>query len=119
MPLAALQERLAGIAAAAGAHPPQDELLRFLPADYFRDGLPDLASQQGRDLLQRLANGVSLVVLDNLSSLARGRENEADDWQPMQDLVLNLRRSGHYDTDRAPLWQGRPAARHKPPRGCA
>jgi putative DNA primase/helicase len=50
--------------------------------------------QQGRDMLERLADGLALVVLDNLSSLASGRENEADGWQPMQDLVLSLRRSG-------------------------
>lgn len=94
MPLAALQERLTGIALAAEGGPPSDDFLRFLPADYFRDGLPNLASQEGRDLLERLSDGVALIVLDNLSSLAVGRENEADDWQPMQDLVLSLRRSG-------------------------
>jgi KaiC/GvpD/RAD55 family RecA-like ATPase len=94
MPLVALQERIAGIASASEARPPQDDFLRFLPADLFRDGLPDLASQQGRELIERLANGVALVVLDNLSSLASGRENEGDDWRPMQDLVLSLRRRG-------------------------
>jgi RecA-family ATPase len=94
MPLVALQERVTGIASASETQPPHDDFLRFLPADHFRDGLPDLASQLGRDMLERLADGVALVVLDNLSSLAKGRENEADDWQPMQDLVLSLRRSG-------------------------
>jgi putative DNA primase/helicase len=78
----------------AEKQPPQDDFLQFLPADHFRDGLPDLASPQGQDLLIRFASDTSLVILDNLSSLARVRENEADDWQPMQDLVLNLRRSG-------------------------
>ncbi len=34
------------------------------------------------------------MILDNLSSLATGRENESDDWQPMQDLILSLRRKG-------------------------
>jgi putative DNA primase/helicase len=94
MPLVALQERLTGIVLGAETQPPQDDFLQFLPADHFRDGLPDLASQQGQDLLISLAKNVALVIFDNLSSLARVRENEADDWQPMQDLVLKLRRSG-------------------------
>jgi hypothetical protein len=50
MPLAALQERMTRIASAAEAQPPDDNFTQFLPADYFRDGLPDLASQEGRDL---------------------------------------------------------------------
>jgi putative DNA primase/helicase len=76
------------------AKPPADDFLCFLPADHFRDGLPDLASPEGRALLERVTSGVDLVILDNLSSLARGRENEADDWQPMQDTILSLRRRG-------------------------
>ena len=92
MPLAALQERVAGIALASEVQPPKDDFLRFLPADHFRDGLPDLASPQGQEMLERLSEGVALIVLDNLSSLAHCRENEADDWQPMQELVLSLRR---------------------------
>lgn len=94
MPLAALQERVVGITLGAASQPGQDDFLRFLAADYFRDGLPDLASPQGADLLQSLARDVALVVLDNLSSLSSGRENEADDWRPMQELVLSLRRAG-------------------------
>jgi hypothetical protein len=94
MPMAALQERVAGIAAGFGVQPLEDDFLKFLPADYFRDGLPNLASEQGRELLEQLCEGRALVVLDNLSSLARCRENEADDWQPMQELVLSLRRRG-------------------------
>jgi putative DNA primase/helicase len=38
---------------------------------------------------------VSLIVLDNLSSLCRsGRENEAESWLPVQDWALRQRRSG-------------------------
>jgi putative DNA primase/helicase len=92
MPLASLQERLAGIAQGAGSEPPSDDFLRFLPADHFRDGLPKLTSPEGLALIKASSEGTDLIVLDNLSSLATGRENEADDWQPMQDLILSLRR---------------------------
>ena len=94
MPLVALQERLGGVVAGALNSPPEDDFLRFLPADWFRDGLPDLASPEGRAMLEAMAAETALVVLDNLSSLAGGRENEGDDWRPMQDLVLSLRRRG-------------------------
>lgn len=92
MPLATLQERLSGIIAGAKHAPPAPDYFRLLPQDHYRDGLPDLASPEGRALVERYSEGVDLVVFDNLSSLARAAENEADAWQPMQDLVLSLRR---------------------------
>lgn len=94
MPLVTLQERLAALALGMGKEPPAEEYLQFLPADHYRDGLPDLGSPEGQRLIEDLTDGVSLVVFDNLSSLARGKENEADSWQPIQDLVLRLRRRG-------------------------
>jgi KaiC/GvpD/RAD55 family RecA-like ATPase len=95
MPLIALQERLCGVVAGVEYSPPADNFLRFLPADAFRDGLPDLASVEGGEMLEAYAVDTDLLVLDNLSSLAKsGRENEADDWRPMQELVLSLRRRG-------------------------
>ena len=94
MPLATLQERLVSIALGSGAVPPAEDYLRFLPADHYRDGLPDLASPEGQQLIEERTAGIKLLVLDNLSSLATGKENEADSWQPIQDLVLALRRGG-------------------------
>ena len=94
MPLGTLQERLLAVALGIGKEPPADDYMRLLPADFFRDGLPDLASARGRELVEELAQDVDLVVLDNLSALARYAENEADGWQPLQDLVLSLRRQG-------------------------
>lgn len=35
-----------------------------------------------------------LIVLDNLSALACYKENEADSWQPILDLILTFRRQG-------------------------
>jgi KaiC/GvpD/RAD55 family RecA-like ATPase len=94
MPLVTLQNRLASIAVGMGHEPPSDDFLRFLPADYYREGLPDLASPAGRELILDLTEGVALVIFDNLSALSSGKENEADSWQAMQDLVLTLRRRG-------------------------
>jgi putative DNA primase/helicase len=94
MVLALLQERLGKVAIGAGVNLPDDDFLQFLPADLFRDGLPDLASPDGRALVEELAEGMALVVFDNLSSLCRYKENEADAWQPIQDMLLSLRRRG-------------------------
>lgn len=38
--------------------------------------------------------GAKLIVLDNLSTLWRGRENEAESWDYMQDWLIGLRQSG-------------------------
>lgn len=94
MPLVSLQERLGMVAIGQGVKPPEDSFLQFLPADHYRDGLPDLASPGGRELIEELADGMALVVFDNLSSLCRYKENEADSWQPIQDMLLSLRRRG-------------------------
>jgi hypothetical protein len=94
MPLALLQERLAAISKGSETHLADENFLRFLPADFFRDGLPDLATPAGRAMVEFLVDSTdaALVIFDNLSCLAGARENEADDWRPMQDLVLSLRR---------------------------
>jgi putative DNA primase/helicase len=94
MPLVSLQERLASIAMGAGYSPPTEDFLSFLAQDAYRDGFPDVASPDGRKLIERTADGCDLVVFDNLSSLVKSPENEADSWGPMQDLVLSLRRRG-------------------------
>lgn len=94
MPLAALQSRLAGIVAGADAEMREAGNLRFLPADHYRDGLPDLATEEGFALLETCLGNAKLVILDNLSTLTGIRENEADDWAPMQANLLALRRRG-------------------------
>jgi putative DNA primase/helicase len=37
---------------------------------------------------------LELVILDNLSTLTTGRENEAESWLPVQQWALSLRRRG-------------------------
>jgi len=56
--------------------------------------LNDPAGQAAvEDLL--LANPeVKLIVIDNLSSLCGGAENDAESWQSMQSFLLKLRQAG-------------------------
>ena len=95
MPAGMLQERLGRIVRGAAQQPPSDDFLRFLPADLFRDGLPNLGDEAGQAAIANFAANADLLILDNLSSLARGmRENEADDWGGFQAWLLSLRRAG-------------------------
>ena len=95
MPASAMQERLAQIVQGSEKEPPSADFLRIITPDFQEDGIPDIASTEGQTALDDYLEGVSLVILDNLSTLCRyGRENEADSWEPMQEWMLSLRRRG-------------------------
>ncbi|WP_342628189.1 AAA family ATPase [Nguyenibacter vanlangensis] len=94
MAAADLQERYRKVVIGSGAILPDDAYFRFLPNGLYRDGLPDPASAEGREWIEDLAQHVSMVVFDNISSLFRSKENDADDWQLSQDMLLSLRRRG-------------------------
>lgn len=92
MPAVALQERLGAL---IGTGPrPSPGFLRIVTPDLQENGIPDLATVQGREAVEEwLADGVDLVVVDNLSTLVRtGAENEAEGWLPIQEWTLALRR---------------------------
>ena len=89
-----LQERLSGIIAGA-AEEANPANFQILAADYFEHGLPNLATREGQAAIEPLLDGVSLVVIDNVSTLATvGRENDAESWTPIQQWLLHLRRRG-------------------------
>ncbi len=91
MPAVAMQERLAGIVAASEKETPKD-FLRLITPDLQEAGLPDLSDPAGQAAVDRLLDGVELLVLDNISTLFRGGvENEAESWAPVQEWVLKLR----------------------------
>ena len=96
MPLVTLQERLAAIVAASDKQPPSADYLRLLAADHQLDGIPDISTTAGIDAIEPfIADGVDLIVLDNLSTLCRsGEENESSSWVQMQEWLLALRRRG-------------------------
>lgn len=95
MHLGMLQERLSHIAAAADHAPPEENLL-ILAADHAEHGLSSLATPHGQSFVESVLDGVSLLVIDNLSSLAASdrSENEAESWSAMQEWLLKLRRQG-------------------------
>ena len=95
MPAVVLQERLAAIVAASSLEPPAPDYLRVLPMDMQEGGNLDLSNEACHPLLEAEMNGVELVIVDNISTLARGgRENEAESWLPVQEWSLTQRRAG-------------------------
>lgn len=94
MPLSALQKRVFDIAAGMDIPRPLDNL-RLITPDLQNRALPDLGTPAGQSLVEAHLDGVELLVLDNLSCLVReSRENEGDEWMPIQGWALDLRRRG-------------------------
>ncbi len=69
--------------------------LRIITPDLQKFGMPDLSSNTGRESVEPFLEGVSLVIVDNLSTLCRGgKENEGESWLPVQEWALKLRTRG-------------------------
>ena len=96
MPAGVMQERIAAAAHASSTEPPTPDHLRIITPDLQPEGMPNLASAEGREAVEEwLADGCDLLVIDNISTLCRmGRENESESWEPMQTWLLDLRRRG-------------------------
>jgi putative DNA primase/helicase len=97
MPGASLKERLSSMVRgfAGFAAMPDSQHLRIITPDLQERGLPDLASVEGQNAIEAELGGANLLVLDNLSALARsGKENEGEGWLPIQEWALSLRRKG-------------------------
>lgn len=93
MPQVLLQERLAKMSRNFSGNA-LDNLRILTPdaqaADVF---IPNIADEKGQDQLDPLLGDAQLVIVDNLSCLARnGRENDADSWIALQSWSLSLRK---------------------------
>jgi putative DNA primase/helicase len=94
MPISVLQERLATIVANNNLQA-MSQNLRIITPDLQDLGIPDLSTAAGQVLMEEHLEGVSLIILDNLSSLCRtGKENESESWNPIQTWLLSLRKRG-------------------------
>lgn len=94
MPLVAMQERLKSISEKAGYELSNPDNLLLVNPDRQRKGF-NLSTQEGQGRLEHLLDGVSLVIVDNISTLCGcGKENEAASWRPLQEWALMLRQRG-------------------------
>jgi putative DNA primase/helicase len=95
MPARTLQERLASIVAGSNSEVPDNDYLRILTPDMQDGPMPNLATREGQEAVAPFLEGVDLVIMDNLATLARhGRSNDEESWLPVQGWLLELRRLG-------------------------
>lgn len=95
LPASTLKQRVSMILAGLVGREPESNAFQLVTPDLQERPMPDLATLEGQRLLEPLAAEVDLIVLDNLSALCRsGSENDGEDWAPVQDWTLGLRRQG-------------------------
>ncbi|HWY69641.1 MAG TPA: AAA family ATPase [Terriglobales bacterium] len=98
LPAPVLQQRLRTIVSGlpkTEPHLPDSGYLRIITPDLQRGAMPDIATARGQAMIESRLEGGDLLVLDNLSCLARsGKENEGESWIPVQDWALRLRQKG-------------------------
>ena len=95
MPANLLQERLSGIINSMD-NKPVDELLTILTPDFQDIGIPDLASHEGQQEINKFINSdTDLIIIDNISTIVKsGKENEAESWMPVQNWAIKQRSEG-------------------------
>ena len=71
MPAATLKERWIGIVANNENEPPPGDFVRILADSLSESGLPDLSTEKGQEAIQPHIGGAELIIVDNLSTLAR------------------------------------------------
>lgn len=95
MPAVALQQRLALIVQSADREATAP-LYLVTPDEQPHGVMPDLSTIDGQNAIDKLiGDDVSLIVVDNLSTLARtGKENEGESWLSVQEWALRWRSRG-------------------------
>lgn len=95
LPAAILQQRLSLIVNSFDSEP-EDGGFKLITPDMQPDGIvPNLSNAVGRELINSHTENVDLIIVDNLSTLARGgRENESESWLPIQGWALQHRAQG-------------------------
>jgi DNA-binding CsgD family transcriptional regulator len=90
MPAVVVQERFSNIIISSEKEP--IATLNIVTPDLQEFGMPDLSTLQGQASIDPYLDGISLVVVDNISTFCRvGRENEGESWLPVQEWGLRLR----------------------------
>lgn len=95
MPAVVLQERLARIVL-MNKDTNLPSRLRIITPDLQLHGIPDLATIEGQEIInQYIDDDIDLIIVDNISCLAPSiKENDANDWAPLQTWILRLRTKG-------------------------
>lgn len=74
---------------------PIDFPLDFMPRDAYQRMMPRLDNGDfRRSIGENLRDDTGLIIIDNLSTLWRGKENDADSWLHMQDWLAEHKQKG-------------------------
>lgn len=94
MPASLLQERLITIMLSNTKQPRAP--LKIVTPDLQSTGIPDLATPQGQDAINKhITDDIKVIIVDNLSTcIHSGKENEGESWLPVQQWALKLRSMG-------------------------
>jgi len=93
MPGAVMQERISAIAASNDLEPVAPFML--LTPDLQPAGMPRIDTPEGQEAIESiLTPAINLIIVDNISTLCRTKENEADGWTPVQAWALQQRAAG-------------------------
>jgi putative DNA primase/helicase len=94
LPLQTAQERIAALVAGSELEPPSDDYFKIVTPDVQEVPLPNLSSREAQQALERVLGDVEVLFID-ISTLCRsGRENDSEDWLPVQEWALRLRQCG-------------------------
>ncbi len=94
MPARVMQERMTEIVRKSEKEP-QPDYFTIITPDLQTFGMPDISTKNGQAQIEPFIENADLVVVDNLSTLARtGKENEAEGWLSIQEWALGLRSRG-------------------------
>ena len=95
MPASLMQERITKLVGGTGVKLPDPSYFRLVTPDIQEEGIPDISTAEGQQLIESVIGDAKVVILDNLSTLAPSvQENESDAWAPVQCWVLQLRKRG-------------------------
>lgn len=95
MPANLMQDRITKLMRGFGVELKDPSYFRLVTPDRQEKGMPDISTKYGQKLVEDVIWDAKLVILDNLSTLASGmEENEADAWAPIQAWTLKLRQKG-------------------------
>lgn len=93
MPSVVMQERLAQIVKSHAAE--ISAPFNLLTPDLQSDMMPDLSLPEYQHEVEKHLEGISLIVVDNISTLCRsGKENDSEGWISVQEWALRMRASG-------------------------
>lgn len=66
----------------------------FITPDLQEGIMPDLSTSEGREALRPYTENADVIIVDNISTLCSGKENDAESWLPIQQWALRMRKQG-------------------------